>query len=123
VIGLALAWLAALAWIAIGAGALAAPRTASAQFGIVLDDPRALAFIRAMGARDVLIGVFAALLLLGGAERRELLALAFAASAGVALLDLAVVSRDPAGRQAARWLHGGGAAGLLVTAGLIAAER
>jgi hypothetical protein len=122
-LGLALTGLVALALIGIGVGALAAPRTASRQFGIVLDDPRALAFLRAMGVRDLVIGVL--LLLLIAAGRRELLALGVAASVAVAVLDLAVVSRDrPAGavpaRAGARLLHGAGALGLGVLALVIA---
>jgi hypothetical protein len=113
--------LVALAFVTIGVGALLAPHAASRQYGIVLDDARALALIRAMGARDLLIGVLVLLLLVAG--RSDLLALGLAASAGVALLDLAVVWRDPAGRRAARWLHAGGAAGLLVTAGFLALGR
>jgi hypothetical protein len=122
-LGLALTGLVALALIAIGVGALAAPRTASRQFGIVLDDPRALAFLRAMGVRDLVIGVLLLLLIAGG--RRELLALGVAASAAVAVLDFAVVSRDwPTGaaraRAGARLLHGAGALGLLLIALVIA---
>ena len=117
-IGLALAWLAALGWIGIGVGALVAPRIASGQYGIVLPDPRALAFIRAMGVRDVLIGVFAVLLLWSG--RTDLVALGVGASALVALLDWWAVARDPAPRRAAVLLHAGGAAGVLLAAVLIA---
>jgi hypothetical protein len=56
-LGLVVGALVALLLIAVGAGALLVPRMASQQFGIVLDDPRALGFIRAIGARDLLIGV------------------------------------------------------------------
>ena len=118
---LAIPALVAFAFIAIGAGALLAPRAASRQYGIVLDDVRALALIRAMGVRDLLIGVFVLLLLVAG--RSDLLALGLAASAGVALLDLAVVWRDPAGRRPARWLHAGGAVGLLVAALALAVDQ
>jgi hypothetical protein len=118
-LALALPTLVAFAFIAIGGGALLAPRIASQQYGIVLDDARALALIRAMGVRDLLIGVFVLLLLVAG--RSDLLALGLAASAGVALLDLAVVWRDPAGRRAACWLHAGGAVGLLIAALALAA--
>ena len=118
-LGLALTGLVALGLIGIGVGALAAPRVAARQFGIVLDDPRALAFLRAMGVRDLVIGVL--LLLLIAAGQRELLAFGVAASAAVAVLDFAVVSRDrPAGAARARLLHGVGAIGLLLIALVIA---
>jgi hypothetical protein len=112
-IGLAVAALVGLALIAVGVGALLAPRMASQQFGIVLDDPRALAFIRAIGARDLLIGVL--LLLLAVAGSRELLAWAMAASALIALVDYAVVSAAGAGSRA-RALHAIGGIGILLAA-------
>jgi hypothetical protein len=116
-LGLAIAALMGLALIGIGAGALVAPRLASQQFGIVLEDPRALAFIRALGARDLAIGIL--LLLLAGAGRRELLAWAMAASALIALVDYAVVSAAGAGRTA-RALHAIGGITMLLAALAIA---
>ena len=121
VIGLALAGLVALALIGIGAGALVAPRAASQQYGIVLEDARSLAFIRAMGVRDIGIGVL--VLLLASTGHRDLLALGVAASAAVAGLDLAVVTRDGAARRSSRVLHGVGAIGLLIVALVIATGR
>jgi hypothetical protein len=119
-IGLALTGLVALGLIAIAVGALVAPRASSRQYGIPLDDPRALAVLRAMGARDLVIGLL--LLLLAGAGRRDLLAWGVAVSAAIALVDLVVVSRAGAGTRA-RALHAGGALGLLVAALVIAAGR
>lgn len=105
----------ALCLFGIGVGALAAPRTAARQFGIVPGDARALAFVRAMGARDIVIG--ALLLLLAAAERGELLAWGLIASAGIAGVDFAVVSAAGA-RLASRLVHGLGGIGLVV-AGLV----
>ncbi len=120
-IGLTLAGLVALGLIGIGVGALVAPLASSRQYGIVLDDARGLAFIRAMGVRDLVIGVL--VLLLVGTGRPGLLALGMAASAAVALLDFAVVSADPSARPKARLLHGAGALALLVAALVIATGR
>jgi Domain of unknown function (DUF4267) len=121
-LGLGLAGLAALALIGIGLGALLAPRFSSRQYGILLEDPRALAFIRAMGVRDGVIGVL--LLLLAGAGRRELLAWALLATTAIAGVDFALVWRDraPAAgpRSTARLLHALGALGLLGSALVIA---
>jgi hypothetical protein len=119
-IALAVSALVALVLIGIGAVALLAPRRASQQFGIVLDDPRALAFIRALGVRDLAIGIL--LLLLAAAGRRELLAWAMAASALIAFVDFAVVSAAGA-RGAARALHAIGGIGILLAAFLIATLR
>jgi hypothetical protein len=107
----------ALGLIGIGVAALAAPRPASRQYGIVLDDPRALALFRAMGVRDLVIGVL--VLLLAAAARRDLLALGIAASSVIAALDFVVVSRERAS-PTARLLHGGGALGALAIALVIA---
>ena len=122
-LGLALTTLVVLALLGIGVGALVAPRVASLQFGILLEDTRSLAFLRAMGVRDLVIGVLLALLLAAG--RRDLLAFALAASAGVALLDFVVVTRDvaPGGtppRRSPRLLHACGALGLLAAACVVA---
>ncbi len=42
--------------VVIGAGGVIAPKISAGQFGIPLDDPAALAFVRAAGARDVILG-------------------------------------------------------------------
>jgi hypothetical protein len=103
--------------VIVGAGALVAPRTSAAQYGIVLDDPRALAFIRAMGIRDVVIGV---LLGSGLSRSRDLVAWALYVTALIALLDFVVVTIDSptTGARAeargipSRALHAAGAIGL-----------
>jgi hypothetical protein len=41
---------------AIGIGALVAPRPSAAQYGLPTENPIALAFVRALGARDLAIG-------------------------------------------------------------------
>lgn len=119
-IGLAVAALVALFLIGVGAGALVAPRRFLQQYGIMLDDPRALAFIRAMGVRDLAIGVL--LLLLAGAGSRGLLAWGMAASAMIAFVDYAVVSAAGA-RSGARALHAIGGIGVLAAALVIATLR
>jgi hypothetical protein len=97
--------------IGIGVGALVAPLAASRQFGIGAESAAERAFIRAMGVRDLVLGVL--LLLLAASERRELIAWALIASAAVALVDLAVTSAAGA-RLPARLLHGVGGLGLIV---------
>jgi hypothetical protein len=39
-----------------GTGALVAPKTFAGQFGLPTEDPVALAFVRAAGARDLVLG-------------------------------------------------------------------
>lgn len=55
--------------IAIGTGALAAPRPSATMFGLATDDPVALAFVRATGARDAILG---ALILACGDDAKTL---------------------------------------------------
>lgn len=109
----------ALGLVGVGAGALLAPGASSRQYGIALDDARALAFIRAMGVRDAVMG--ALLLLLAAAGQRELLAWGLLASAAVAGVDFALVSAAGA-QPRARALHALGGIALL-TAALIVAAR
>ena len=107
--------------VAVGVGALVTPRMASAQFGIVTGESRALALVRAMGVRDVVIGVLLALLAMERA--RDTLAWAMFATALVAFVDLAVVMADRRTAAGAPqrpfvrscWLHAIGAIGFLVT--------
>ena len=119
-IGSILSALVILSLVSIGIGAFVAPGRSAAQYGIVLDDPRALAFIRAMGARDLVIGGLLGLMALEGARR--MLGCGMYLTAVIALADLVVVVRDrrtagPApGRDPARALHAGGAIGLVVAA-------
>ena len=119
-IGLAITALVALGLIGIGVGALVAPRVSSQQYGIAAREPGALAFIRAMGVRDLVLGIL--LLILAAAGRRDLLAWGMAASAAIALVDFAVVSAAGA-RTAARALHAVGGIGVLVAAVVIATGR
>ena len=118
-IGLLLTWLTVGGLVAIGCGAILAPGLSAAQYGIVLDDPRASAFIRAMGARDFVLGVLLGLLAL--ASRHDLLAWGLGASALIAGVDFLVVAADRhPGSQRARLLHAGGTVGLLAAASIVA---
>ena len=118
-IGWILAALAAIALMVIGVGALLAPRTSAAQYGIVVDDPRALAFIRAMGVRDLLIGVLLGLVSTSGS--RGLAAWALYATTAIAMVDWVLVTIDGrAGGRGdrhgvpSRLLHLAGGLGLLL---------
>src|SRR5262245_53050080 len=114
-IGWTLLALAAGGLVAVGAAAVAAPAAVGSQFGIVLDDPRALAFVRAIGVRDVVIGVL--LGLMATSCPRDVVAWALYAGDMVALVDLAVVTMDRRGTPARietpavppRLLHAAGA--------------
>ena len=113
--------------VAVGFGALSAPRRSAALYGIVLDDPRALALIRAMGARDLVIGGLLAVIALQ--RRVGPLGWGMCLAAVVALADYVVVTADrrvalpgsPAHAMDPRVLHAIGAVGLVITGGLLLA--
>src|SRR5262250_1075976 len=91
-IGWTLSALVVVSLLAIGLGAVVAPRAASAQFGLTVDDPRALGLVRAMGMRDVVIGGLLALVALE--QSRHSLAWGMYVSALIAVTDFAVVGAD-----------------------------
>jgi hypothetical protein len=117
-IGWSLAALVVVSLLAIGLGGLVAPRSASVQYGIVLDDPRALGFVRAMAVRDLVIGGLLGLLAL--ARTPTTLGWAMCLTALIAVIDLLVVTADRRTRvgariDRARALHASGVVGLLAT--------
>jgi len=113
--------------IAVGFGALSSPRRSAALYGIVLDEPRALAFIRAMGARDLVIGGLLAVI--ASQRGRGPLGWGLCLTAVVALADYVVVTADrraviprlPARAMDPRVLHAMGALGLVLAGGLLLA--
>src|SRR4029453_19519644 len=91
-LGWALSAVIIVSLVAVGFGALSAPRRAAALYGIVLDDQRALAFIRAMGARDLVIGGLLAVIAFQ--RRSGPLGWGLCLTAVVALTDYVVVPAD-----------------------------
>ena len=125
-LGWALSVVVIVSLFAIGLAALSAPRRAAAMYGIVLDEQRALALFRAMGARDLAIGGLLAVIAFQG--RRGPLGWGLCLTAVIALTDYVVVSADrratisgsPAPAMATR-LHAMGAVGLALAGGLLLA--
>ena len=113
--------------VVVGFGALWAPRPWAALYGIVLDVRRALALIRAMGVRDIVIGGLLAVI----AYQRARTALGWGLflTAVVALADYVIVAADrraatPGSRAHAmdtRVLHATSTVGLVVAACLLLA--
>lgn len=112
-IGLTLAVLGALAFLAIGVAALVAPKTSSEQYGLPSSDPYALAFVRALGARDVVLGLIVVIFVVGGS--RGAAGAVLAVCVLVALADGLLVYRER-GTAAMKSLitHGVGGVALLV---------
>lgn len=100
-------------FIGIGSGALAAPRFAARQYGLPLADANAdaLAFVRAAGARDALLG---GLILASLGERAELRR-TLAGSSLVGLIDAGIVLARR-GPRFAHVFHLGGFAALALAA-------
>lgn len=119
--GIVLARLFALALVALGIGAIAAPKPSSRGYGLPSDDSNALAFVRGMGVRDLVLGIIVARL--AREDARKNLSAAVAASTLVAAGDFALVSRSatPEARTA-RIVHGSGVAALLVLWAILRAE-
>jgi hypothetical protein len=114
--------LSGFAFIVIGIGALFAPAISSAQYGLPTTDRTALALVRAIGGRDLVLGVIVVLLL--GARNRAALELVLGVSILAAVVDVAAVSsvRDEA-RGARLGVHIGGAAALAAAWRLVHNER
>jgi len=122
VIGSTLSVCATLAFLGLGAGALAAPRALADNYGIAIEGPDQIAYLRAVGARDAVIGLMIAAFL--ARRERGPLAVALALSSLVGASDFALVAAAR-GRAAPLSLaiHGGGTLGLLVIAALVRAGR
>lgn len=108
--------------LAIGFGGMLAPGRAWAQYGIVLDDVRALGFVRAMAVRDVVIGGL--LGIMAFAATRAALGWAMWLTALIAAVDFVVVMADRSATPGsssnrATALHAGGAVGLLVAGAVL----
>jgi hypothetical protein len=111
--GSALAVLHALALVAIGLGAMAAPRFSSGQYGMPTEHPVALALVRALGVRDLVLGIVIGALLALGATRA--LGITLLVTALVAGVDLTLVRRGP---LRSRVVHAAGGVAL-VLAGIL----
>jgi len=116
VIGLLLTVLFALALLSIGSFAIVAPRASSVQYGVVSDDPRALAYLRAMGVRDFVIGALLLLLVVAGSSSE--MAIGLVVASAIAVLDFLVVRRE-GGSARALAPHAGGAVAMWGAAALV----
>jgi len=111
-----------LALCALGVGAMVAPRPSARGYGLPSSDPTALTFIRAMGARDLVLGLIVGAL--AKPESRPGLSATIAATTLVAAADFSLVaqSETPEARTALK-VHGAGIAGLLVLWAILRSGR
>jgi len=118
-LGWTLATLVVTALGLIGVAGCVAPGIAARQYGILVADRRALAFVRAMAVRDLVIGAVLGLIALDGA--RTTLGRAMIATAVVPIVDLVLVIADRRATAQHRLdgtaaLHASGMLGLVVAA-------
>jgi hypothetical protein len=120
-IGKALCALGALAIGALGAGAILAPAAMTRGYGVPSDDAGALEYVRAVGARDVVLGAIIAAVLLRG-DRYTLAATMLSCSL-VGFADFSIV-RNAGHNEAALALaiHSTGFAACSVVALLVLQE-
>ncbi len=112
-IGSIVAALAGLAFFIIGLGALLAPGISSVQYGLPTTDRAALALVRAVGARDLVLGIIVLVLL--ATRNRAALGIVLATSVLAAVGDAAAVSSGRADFEPQHLaVHVSGAAALLV---------
>jgi hypothetical protein len=121
-IGSILSACAALAFLSLGAGSLVAPKALAENYGLPIDGADRIAYVRALGMRDAVLGLLVATFLLR--RERAPLAATLALSSIVGASDFALVL-GVRGRSAPSSLliHGTGTVGLLTIAALVRAER
>ncbi len=119
-IGSILSALVALSFLGLGAGSLAAPAKLSENYGIPVKDETGFAYIRALGARDAVLGLIIITFLI--AKARGSLGATVALSALVGASDFAIVATTRGlGAKNSLAIHGVGTVGLLVVWGLVRA--
>jgi len=104
--------LAATSFLALGAGSLVAPRALAQNYGLPIDDATGVAYVRALGMRDAVLG----LVLLTFLLRRDSAALATSVglSSLVGASDFAIVATRRGGQAPLSLaIHGTGTLGLL----------
>ncbi|MBD5656840.1 MAG: DUF4267 domain-containing protein [Candidatus Eremiobacteraeota bacterium] len=121
-IGFFLAAGVALSYLGLGAGAAFAPRALAENYGLPATSATEIDYIRALGARDAVLGFLVAWCL--ASRDRDALGATIALSALVGASDFAVVlgARGLAARTSLG-IHGGGTVGLLVVWQLVRAGR
>jgi hypothetical protein len=122
VFGSILSALVATSFLGLGAGSFAAPRALSENYGIPVDGEAGFAYVRALGARDAILGLIVAAFLIG--RDRESLGTTLALCALVGAADFAIVATTRGTKAPASLaIHGTGALGLLAVSSLVRAGR
>ena len=121
-IGSALCALVALAFISLGVGSYVAPGALAENYGLPVSNATEVAYLRAVGTRDLVLGLLVAKFLLSD-DSRPALRTTIAVSVLVAASDFSVVL-GARGFEAKKSLaiHGSGVGGLMFIRALLASE-
>ncbi len=121
-IGSSLAALVALSFLALGAGAFAAPSALGENYGLPAEHDVGRGYVRALGSRDAALGLLIAWCL--ATNHKRALAATIGASTLVACCDFLIVvgTRGSAARKSLA-IHGSGMAGLIVVLAALRSER
>ena len=117
-LGRILAGLGAVAVVGIGAAALTWPRESTVTYGIPTDDADTLVYVRAIAARDLVMGAF--VLWAAVANDRKAMEVGLAASVIAPAADLVLV-RERRGNIPQLLIHGAGIVGVSTTWALLRA--
>lgn len=111
--------LGSIAVLGIGAGALTWPKNSTRTYGIPNDEPDTHAYVRAVAARDLTMGLF--VLWAAVADDRQAMKAGLAACTIAPLADL-ILARDRRGMIPQLLIHGSGVIGVLATWAILNAE-
>ncbi len=120
VIGSVLSALAALSFLGLGAGSLMAPGTLAENYGLPVRDETAFAFVRAVGARDAVLGLIVLTFLFSKARGPLGATVALAALIGASDFAIVYTTRGLAAKKNLA-IHGLGTVGSLAVWSLVRA--
>jgi hypothetical protein len=114
--------LVAASFLGLGAGSIAAPHALADNYGIPVGDATGVAYLRAVGMRDAVLGLVILAYVVRG--NRDALAVAIALSALVGASDFTIVALNRGGAAPASLaIHGTGTLGLLAVWALLRQGR
>jgi hypothetical protein len=100
------------AFLGLGAGSVADPRALARNYGIPVDDAASIAYVRATGMRDALLGLLIFEFLRRGDRRALATTIGFSSFAGASDFTLVATSRGAAA-PLSLGIHAGGTLGLV----------
>jgi len=105
-VGYILAGAIALMLVWVGVAAAWRPRGLAWSYGVRTTDAAGIVYVRATGARDLVLGLMIGFIMARHAT--AILAGVLAIGSAIAAADLALVLREPGARRRAGFIHGGG---------------